>query len=66
MMEIFLDIQGIKATQLSTKEAQQMEFYTSSRVQVRQFLLHKINTGSVSYKAYGAAIRSVAMTRGNR
>ena len=29
-------------------------------------MLHKINTGFVSRKAYGTAIRAVNMTRGNR
>jgi Ankyrin repeats (3 copies) len=36
------------------------------RVRVRDTLLVRIDTGKVSYKAYGAAIRSVQMSRGNR
>ena len=30
------------------------------------YRLSTVNTGSVSFKAYGTAIRSVQLTRGNR
>lgn len=42
------------------------QFYIQDRVKVRESLLTRIDTGKVSYKAYGTAIRSVQMTRGNR
>jgi hypothetical protein len=33
---------------------------------VREPLLTRVDTGKVSYKAYGTAVRAVQMTRGNR
>ena len=66
MMEIFVDIQGLKKSELHSKDDQIREFYLTNRVKAKQFLLKTINTGTVNFKAYGANIRSVAMTRGNR
>ena len=43
-----------------------MREYYAQRAQPRAYLLHRINTGFVSRKAYGTAIRAVSMTRGNR
>ena len=42
------------------------EFYYLDRNQPSEYLLHQINTGNVSSKAYGVKIRAVNMTRGNR
>lgn len=38
----------------------------SERVKLREPLLTRVDTGSVSYKAYGTAVRAVQQTRGNR
>lgn len=40
--------------------------YVSDRVRVKPYLLHKVDTGSVSHMAYGAEVRRVEQTRGNR
>jgi hypothetical protein len=37
-----------------------------NRVKPKEYLMNTINTGNVSNKAYGSAIRAVQMTRGNR
>ena len=42
------------------------ELYANERTTVNPFLLHTIDTGNVSKKAYGVAIRAVNVTRGNR
>jgi len=41
-------------------------FYTRGRCVVKPFLMHTIDTGTVSKKAYGVHIRAVNVTRGNR
>lgn len=38
----------------------------SDRVKVKPYLLNRVNTGNVNYKAYGTAVRKVEQTRGNR
>jgi len=43
-----------------------LNFFVNNRVKVREPLLTRIDTGKVSYKAYGTAVRAVQMTRGNR
>ena len=43
-----------------------LDFFSADRVRHKQYLLHKIETGTVSHKAYHANIRAVNVTRGNR
>lgn len=41
-------------------------FYGPDRVSQKDYLIHKIDTGYVSNKAYHARVRQVNVTRGNR
>ena len=43
-----------------------LAFYGVDRTQPKEFLLNKINTGTVSRRAYGVRVRQVNVTRGNR
>lgn len=54
------------ASKLGVTYATQLSELYTQRKHVRQPLLQKIQTGNVSHKAYGARIRAVEMTRGNR
>lgn len=42
------------------------QLFSNTRCSVRPSLLQQIDTGKVSYSAYGANVRAVQMTRGNR
>lgn len=42
------------------------QLFSNTRCHVRPSLLQQIDTGKVSYSAYGANVRAVQMTRGNR
>ena len=46
-------------------QMQRDDFYTN-RKRPKEPLLNRVDTGNVSHKAYGTAIRRVEMTRGNR
>jgi hypothetical protein len=54
------------ASKLGVTYGTQLTELYAQRKNVRQPLLQKIQTGNVSHKAYGARIRAVEMTRGNR
>ena len=56
---------GAKSRALDPASAQR-SFFTEGRCSVKAFLLHTIDTGNVSHKAYGTAIRAVNVSRGNR
>ena len=48
-----------RAGQAIDQHSAMIAFYGNDRVQPKGFLLDKIDTGKVGYKAYGTAIRSV-------
>lgn len=67
MMEIMLDIDVGKRFKDNEEYLQKRsEFYDTLRRQPKDSLLNRHETGRVSNKAYGTAIRPVEMSRGNR
>ncbi len=66
MLEVLFKIPQRNAADLHQRNIKLNEFYVSDRVKVKQYLLNRVDTGNVSYKAYGTAVRRVEQTRGNR
>ena len=61
-----LEIPQSNAADMNLRNQKLAEFYVSDRVKVKPYLLNRVETGNVSYKAYGTAVRRVEQTRGNR
>jgi cobyric acid synthase len=66
MLEVLFKIPVSNAANPNLRQTKLQEFYINDRVKAKAYLLNRINTGTVNYKAYGTAVRSVEMTRGNR
>lgn len=66
MLEVIFKIPQRNAADLARRNQVLSEFYVSDRIKVKPYLLNRVETGNVSYKAYGTAVRRVEQTRGNR
>lgn len=66
MLEVLFKIPQRNAADIHQRNINLNEFYSTDRVKVKPYLLNRVDTGNVSYKAYGAAVRRVEQTRGNR
>jgi hypothetical protein len=66
MLEVLFKIPQRNAADMNLRNQKLAEFYVSDRVKVKPYLLNRVETGNVSYKAYGTAVRRVEQTRGNR
>jgi len=66
MLEVLFKIPQKNAADMHLRNQKLAEFYVSDRVKVKPYLLNRVDTGNVSYKAYGTAVRRVEQTRGNR
>ena len=66
MLEVLYKIPQRNAADMNQRNQKLAEFYVSDRTKVKPYLLNRVDTGNVSYKAYGTAVRRVEQTRGNR
>jgi hypothetical protein len=66
LLKVYFDIKTKSKTDNTEYNNTSSALFVHDRAKIRQPLLTRIDTGSVSFSAYGHAIRKVQMTRGNR
>ena len=66
LLKVYFNIKTKSKTDNTEYNDTATALFVDDRVKLREPLLTKIDTGSVSFSAYGHATRKVEMTRGNR